>query len=313
MKKYDKKSSASLSSNSDFPPALTDDECSILKEFDECFKCRRLFQTHGSRQCTALFPRQEGYCAVARPSQIQIDSWNKTKESSSDKQSYSNPSSSNHPVKHQKKDAAASVILNDDSDSDGSNTLAALGDYEATEGNDVHGKHLYWECCLSGPNSEFPMKTTALLDSGAHVVLICDTLVDELGLRHLPLKDTLSIRGAMSSSRSVLKDYVVLSLSSADLYYTARNVKALVVQELSSPIILGMPFLTGNAITINHRDRLVTDCDQQYNLLGPNDLTPKRLPKQKHVPIEHVKQENQIEKSKMNTTMKYRRKLLEEL
>jgi hypothetical protein len=274
-----------------------------------------VLQAHGSRDCTVPFPKREGYCTVQKPLQVDIDAFENKKEASGDKRA-SSSSTTEGPAKKRKKEAAASIVPTEQDagdDSDDSNAIAFLQGEGDTTGGDLRGHHLYWNCCVLAPNSEFPVNTTALLDCGAHVVLIRDTLVDELGLQRHPLKDTFSVRGAMSTGRSSLKEFVVLSLSSVDLYYTARNVKALIVDELSSPIILGMPFLTTNAITIDHELRIVTDKRQKYNLLGPNDLPPKQLPKRKRVPAERSREEKHQKNKLLMTTARYRRQLLDDL
>jgi hypothetical protein len=305
-RKTDKKSSSS-STDLDRCPTLTDNERRILREFDGCFKCCKVLQTHVSRDCTAPFPQREGYCPVQKPAQSDVDAFNKKKDSNDKRPSSS--SSTDRPAKKQKKEAAASIVPSErdaSDDSADSDTIAFLREEGDTTHSDVCGRHLYWDCCVLAPNNEFPVKTTALLDCGAHVVLIHDTLVDELGLKRQPLMDTFSVRGAVSSGRSSLKEFVALSLSSPDLYYTAHTVKALIVNELSSPIILGMPFLMKNKIVIDNDLRIVTDKKQQYNLLGPNDVSAKRLPKQKHVPLRE-------KKTLLRTTAKYRKRLLDDL
>jgi hypothetical protein len=78
----------------------------------------------------------------------------------------------------------------------------------------------------------------------------------------------------MTTPRSLVKDFVKLTLLSPDLYYTARVVKAVVIKDLSAPIILGMPFLMRSSITIDHKQHIVTDTEQGYNLLDPMIYSP---------------------------------------
>lgn len=48
-------------------------------------------------------------------------------------------------------------------------------------------KHYIWKCTIDGPTVEFPVKTTSLIDNGAHIVLIHPDLVTKLGLQLLLL------------------------------------------------------------------------------------------------------------------------------
>lgn len=46
-----------------------------------------------------------------------------------------------------------------------------------------HVPHLFWRCSVTGPLGSFPLTFDALIDHGSHTVLICEELVDTLGLR----------------------------------------------------------------------------------------------------------------------------------
>ncbi|XP_006456610.1 hypothetical protein AGABI2DRAFT_77788, partial [Agaricus bisporus var. bisporus H97] len=266
-------------SSSDRCPPLTGDERTILYKYDGCLKCRKVFQNHISKDCTAAWPKKDGYRAVQEPSQSDIDTWKKKPSDSRDKRSRSDQSShatSSYPSKRAKKDVAAAILESESDSSEADDVIAAIEDDGDTT-DEVRGRHLYWDCSLTGPNSKSPVNTTALLDSGAHVVLIHETLVSELGLKRFPLSDTFSVRGAMSTQRSFINEFVYIVLSSIDLSYTARPVRALIIGELSAPIILGMPFLSRNAIQINHHTRIVTDTLQNYELLGSDKLRTTKM------------------------------------
>ncbi|EKM74533.1 hypothetical protein AGABI1DRAFT_95563 [Agaricus bisporus var. burnettii JB137-S8] len=297
---------------SDRCPPLTGDERTILYKYDGCLKCRKVFQDHVSKDCTAAWPKKDGYRAVQEPSQSDIDAWKKKPSGSRDKCSHSDHSShlsSFHPSKHAKKDVAAAILESESDTSEADDVIAAIEDNGDTT-NEVRGRHLYWDCSLTGPNSESPVNTTALLDSGAHVVLIRDTLVSELGLKRFPLSDTFSVRGAMSTQRSFINEYVYIVLSSCDMSYTARPVRALIIGELSAPIILGMPFLSRNAIQINHHTRVVTDTLQNVNLLRSGSTThtkPIERDTDAHPNPKHKKRNAQL------TTAPYRKLLVESL
>ncbi|KAF7771080.1 hypothetical protein Agabi119p4_7054 [Agaricus bisporus var. burnettii] len=298
--------------SSDRCPPLTGDERTILYKYDGCLKCRKVFQDHISKDCTAAWPKKDGYRAVQEPPQSDIDAWKKKPSGSRDKRSrsdHASHASSSHPSKRAKKDVAAAILESESDSSEADDVIAAIEDDGDTT-DEVRGRHLYWDCSLTGPNSESPVNTTALLDSGAHVVLIRDTLVSELGLKRFPLSDTFSVRGAMSTHRSFINEYVYIVLSSCDMSYTARPVRALIIGELSAPIILGMPFLSRNAIQINHHTRVVTDTLQNVNLLGSGSTThtkPIKRDTDAHPNPKHKKRNTQL------TTAPYRKLLVESL
>ncbi|EKM78549.1 hypothetical protein AGABI1DRAFT_92821 [Agaricus bisporus var. burnettii JB137-S8] len=303
----DRKTDSASTSTSRCPP-LTADERKILSKFSGCFKCRKPFQTHMSKDCTTAWPCREGYRALERPSQQDINAWNKRSSDSSDKRSRPDKTTP-YPAKRQRKDTTAAVISTTsegeilDSDDD---VIAAVQEGGDTTDSNIRGKHLYWDCMLTGPNSNSPIQTTALLDSGTYVILICKPLVNKLGLQRYSLKDNFSIRGATTSTRSVLKDYVLIRVVVYPLdRYESQPGKALVIDELYTPIILGMPFLTANLITIDHKARLVRDTEKDYVLIGPK---PKA--------IEHKSDSSaQLQRSTKpySTTLSYRKLLLDEL
>ena len=55
----------------------------------------------------------------------------------------------------------------------------------------MKSKHYIWKCSIDGPAVGFPMKTTSLIDNGAHMILIRPDLVTKLGLQKSLIKPML--------------------------------------------------------------------------------------------------------------------------
>ena len=121
------------------------------------------------------------------------------------------------------------------------------------------------------------MITCALIDNGAHLVLIHPELVSELNLKKHRLPKPEPVDVAMQNgqnSQSELYEYVKLSLTSLDAKWTSKSVKALIAPGLCMPIILGLPFLIHNCIITNHAARTCIDKLSNYDLLNPLPVSP---------------------------------------
>jgi len=107
-------------------------------------------------------------------------------------------------------------------------------------------KHLHWTCSLVGPSVDELFTVDSMLDCGAHVVLISETLVHHLGLcrfrLHKPLPISVALNNTMSSD-SHLYEYVKIMLFSPDSAYVSQAIKAIVTPNLCVPLLLGLPFL----------------------------------------------------------------------
>ena len=142
-------------------------------------------------------------------------------------------------------------------------------------------KHLIWQCQIHSLTNDFPVKTRALLDNGAHLALIRPELVERLGLKKYRLHEPEPVDVAFSSEKKIthLYHYVKLSLSSLDSSWTSRVVKAVVTPRLCLPIILGLPWLERNFIVTDHAARTCIDKRNSYDLLNPPIIVPPPPPK----------------------------------
>lgn len=104
---------------------------------------------------------------------------------------------------------------------------------------------------------DFPVKTRALIDNGAHLALIHPELVERLGLKKYRLHkpELVDVAFSKEKKKTELYYYVKLSLSSLDSSWTSRVVKAIVTPGLCVPVILGLPWLEWNSIVTDHAAR----------------------------------------------------------
>ena len=149
--------------------------------------------------------------------------------------------------------------------------------------------HYIWQAIVHG-NNAFPIAFDALLDNGAHLVLIRPEAVIDLGLPIRKLKEPQCATLAINSMPQtfLLHDYVKLSLSSLNQMWTSCPVTALIANNLCVDILLGLPFLKHNKIVIDHELDTAIDKLYGFDLLhenAPSSLLkrqPKKLmPKQK--------------------------------
>ena len=113
-------------------------------------------------------------------------------------------------------------------------------------------EHLFWKCHLTTPTGLTP--TTALIDSGAHIVLIRSSLVQCLSLPTMPLATPQLVNMAISPNQTghALTHYVMITPTTTDHSFTSKPLHAIVVDNLCAPIILGLPFLVTNRVSCNY-------------------------------------------------------------
>ena len=126
---------------------------------------------------------------------------------------------------------------------------------------------------LQKPTQDFPVKTRALIDNGAHLVLICPNLASRLGLKihHLcePEIVDVALKNSDMKFRYELFEYIKLSFTSLDLIWTSHKTKAILP---CTPVILGLPFLQHNSIVMDHADHTCIDKKTNYDFLNPPPL-----------------------------------------
>jgi hypothetical protein len=82
----------------------------------------------------------------------------------------------------------------------------------------------------------------------------------------------MAMSGGGEQQNFSLTDYVKLSCMSPDSLFTSKTVRALVAQNLCTPILLGLPFLTHNHIIIDHAECTCVSKNANYDLLNPPEI-----------------------------------------
>ena len=136
----------------------------------------------------------------------------------------------------------------------------------------LKGKHFIWTCRLKNAVDRFSLKTKALIDGGAHMVLIHPDVATRLALPKFPLSNPKQVNVAMVTSQKIekLTHYITLEPSSLDGLFSSHPLHAVIAPGLCMPIILGLPFLTVNKIICNYvaRQCMATENEPPYNLLS---------------------------------------------
>ncbi|KAJ7463061.1 hypothetical protein B0H11DRAFT_1815570, partial [Mycena galericulata] len=237
-------------------PPLTDAEKVLLDLHDGCRRCWKFYIGHRTLNCDGEFPDAATYRTLTQAdAEAQAAARGKTLRV--------------------KREPAAAVRAS-------KNILDA--NYEESD-SDREGyvlppltvPHLYANVTLSGPSvSEFPVPTCSLLDIGCPSVVISDELVKQLGLRQFPLPTEEDNLSSLSESPLSCREYVKLKVSSADGNWTSRVVRAKVNVGLCIPLILGMPFLSGEHIVIDAACRTAVDKRTGFDLLNNPTLAPRQ-------------------------------------
>ncbi|KAG1802447.1 uncharacterized protein BJ212DRAFT_1304812 [Suillus subaureus] len=228
-------------------PPLTDEECTLLRDNNSCFKCREPFAGHTSATCNKGFPDSVTYKTIT----LAAITTKKGKKMS------------HTIVLVDTENTVAVVILS-----------VALGD--GTDSNKcvapLTTPLLHWDCLVDGPTVSSPIHVLVLIDDGSAAVLIDESLTLKLGLCVHKLPKSVPFNITLSGNKKeafLLLDYVKLACTSLDSCYTSCTVHAIMAPNLCTPLLLGGPFLHHNKITIDHENHTCLVKDMNYNLLCP--------------------------------------------
>jgi Aspartyl protease len=151
---------------------------------------------------------------------------------------------------------------------------------------------------IAAHHLDFPLTFKAMLDNGAHVILIHPDAVEKFQLERFKLKKPEKVSVAISEKLKdsmTLSDFVKFSITTMDNAWTSRTVYAIVTPGLCVPLILRLPFLSRNNIVIDHSDRTAIDKISNYDLLNPVVINPPRCPPPRlHEHLKKSKQSKRI-------------------
>jgi hypothetical protein len=292
------------SSTTRYAPRLTDLERQLLTDNEGCFKCRKPFADHRSKDCPNNFPNGVGYRTLT---QSDVDRASAKRNRSNRPTAAVLPEndnvsaatvhpvaavlgSSQQPVAYMPSNPSC-IIEPDGNDSSmsstsvsGSTAVAAITVPKADTAP-FRVPHLFWKCSVSGPSGSFPLTFDALIDHGSHTVLIREELVNTLGLRRrlLPVPEDVELAMQTSKKKVVVKltEYVKLQLYDPNCWWSSKTVRAIIAPGLCSPVILGLPFLSHNRIVVDHHARTAIDKTTGFDILNPAPPPPPPTPKKK--------------------------------
>ncbi|KAG2337937.1 hypothetical protein BDR05DRAFT_952292 [Suillus weaverae] len=239
---------------------LTEAEHNLLMKHKGCFKCRKFYVLHQSKECPDGMPEASSYKTLMESDAIAAKPKTKTVAAV-------RPMGAVMP----------SSVLDDGSDSEDDMCVAPF-----------ETAHIVWPCLLTGPSSNSFERVDALIDHGSHLVLIDKNIVNKLGLRKRKLHAKIEANSAFmdnsSSSPFSFSEYVLLSPSSINHDWTSHTIRAIVAPRLAVPLLLGGPFLSHNCLVIDHDCRTCIVKDSNYDLLNPPEHTPRV---KVHIPSRH--------------------------
>ncbi|KAG2754968.1 hypothetical protein P692DRAFT_201680044, partial [Suillus brevipes Sb2] len=254
-------SSSSKSYNASSPRlgALTEAERALLMKHKGCFKCRKFYVSHQSKDCTDGAPEASSYKMLTESDATAAKPKTKTVAAVG-------------PVGA----VMPSSVLDDGSDSEDDMCVAPF-----------ETAHLMWPCHLTGPSSTSSERIEALIDHGSHLVLIDENVVERLGLRRRKLHTKIEANSAfmdVTSPSFSFSEYVLLSPSSVNHDWTSCKIRAIIAPNLTVPLLLGGPFLSHNCLVIDHDCRTCIVKGSNYDLLNSPTYKPHTTV---HIPTHH--------------------------
>ncbi|THG99428.1 hypothetical protein EW026_g2928 [Hermanssonia centrifuga] len=237
-------------------PKLTTDEKKLLEDQRGCFKCRKLNAGHLSKACTNGFPNATTYHNLVTGKQTIAAISATTLED------FNNLAVEPTPivaVSH----AVASCVLssgNDDWSSDSEYVLPTLS-----------LPHILWNARLhtfSGLSDSVPM----LIDSGSTIVLIREDLAISLNLPRCNLHKLFHYKGTFGEDVWSATKCCKLRVSTINSSWMSITVRAIIVPELCSPVILGLPFHAINKLFIDPENHTLIVKSTGRDLLQPGPV-----------------------------------------
>lgn len=304
-------SSASSAKRSvrEYPPTLTSAERSLLSKHDGCFKCRKFYAGHRQPTCPDNPPKAQGYTELTEEDALRAkrsrDAKVKVKRENTAATRLDDELRGDHA-------AAVNGVLDYGTDSDFSsdNSLYVSTSAAASASSPApsaipspalssspaipdaapatpitpartHAKplsipHFTIRAVVhdsNGPCYNTPIRM--LIDCGSSTVLVRSDVVERLALRRRPLPSPIALNSAWGSKGTTATHFVKLRISLRSLAWTSVSVRALVVDSLCSPVILGQPFLSLNNLVLDCAARTCIDKVHGFDLLNPN-CTPAK-------------------------------------
>ena len=271
----------------EFPPALTTNERALLRKHAGCFKCRRFYAGHQQKDYTLPHPNPKNYRELTEADALKVKRDGdkpKVKKESTNAVGLDDELVDNIAAAIREESPVACGVLGYGTDSEDSGCVVAnISDNSFASTTEPHPPakpisvpHFTLRALVhdaSGPCVDLPIRM--LIDCGSSTVLIRSEVVDRLKLKRKPLPTAISLDSAWGSKGTIASNFVKLRVSVRSLAWTSHSVRALVVDSLCAPIILGQPFLAINNLVLDCAARTCIDKSCNFDLLNPCKRPPK--------------------------------------
>jgi hypothetical protein len=216
-------------------PKLTEAEKQLLSDNQGCFKCRRVFQDHMSRDCPNGFPKK--HYAIT---QALVDRFRPKATPTAAAAAVDTASSSAAPI-------GFSSVLED-----------AASDTEYVP--------------FDSPTYTIPavisdLHTEVFIDNGCSTVLIDEDLVRQLNARRRPFSQKQKLGLATKGQSVETAEWVTIEVELCERKWKSVIMRAKVVRGLFRPVILGTPFLNAHQLVHDFGAQTLIDPATGLNLL----------------------------------------------
>lgn len=155
------------------PPHLTEVEHSLLFKHQGCLKCRRGYQDHRVTDCPNNFPDGWSYKEIMEDMLLTHKHQGNILSGSRPVGAVTGASAHSEELAVDENPFVAGAIM--------PSAVLGSGSEMEEEVSPLTIPHLRWRCSLLGPAADELVTVNCMLDSGAHVVLIDNALVEKLG------------------------------------------------------------------------------------------------------------------------------------
>ena len=261
-------------SDNTFPLRLTPEERKLLQDHEGCFKCRKFYAGHRLSECTVILSSVGYKTLTAADAARALKAHQKAN-------GITNSANMTSDATLQE-DLVAAIFPDNLGLLDGDDFNDASDQSIMSVSAPLKCEHLLWNCTLNGPKGSHTV--TALIDSGTHMVLMRPIIAAQLGLTPLPLTTPQSVNIALSQTTALtaFTHYVELEPCTMNRKFQSNRLQAVLANNLSVPLILGMPFLVTNCVTCNYAKR---ECNVSVNGENYNILSVVAMPAVKQTDI----------------------------
>ncbi|OJT03284.1 Transposon Tf2-1 polyprotein, partial [Trametes pubescens] len=255
-------------------PRLTDEEKKLLNDHKGCYKCRRFYQSHTSGACPNGYPDATKYTALTARDASAAKT---AKEGGKPKAIAAITDETSPEDEHEHVVAAVSAAPSPLAATTGILGSGSGSDSDDSVSSPFFAKHTTLSASILSPSSlaaTFPM----LIDSGSAAVLIRRDVVEKTGLRLRTLPEPYRLGNAWGTGQDESKSWVKLKLSLPLSSWESVSCRAIVVDSLCTPVLLGKPFLLANRIVEDHAAGTLVSTLSGFDLLRPPLAEPPPKP-----------------------------------